>query len=484
VQPNQGRSPYGRSGLIELSFLVRLPERFERAILRSDGAFVVLAMFAVVMGTRWPRWLLTGTSGTNADVWRWIIVAAPVVAGLSIEAAEVPHPWRFLIRAVGTVLAVYCVSTIQPFALDLHASALAGQAYLALPLIGLLCAIFGWWRPSLYVLPVVAVSWYREEFSRCIGFPTANGEELTLQECALFLLVGGIALAIWKRLRPSQSAGIASVFSTLVMSACAIHFGNYYFSAVAKLRLDGGVLDWITANKTYLLMPAADGIGTLALSDYGLAEPAYRLFRAHILLFNLVTLGIQLAAVVAIPFAATTRLMLLIYDGMHASIAVLTGIFFYVWMCLNIAFAIALGFVSVRFTWLTRLIFIGLTLLSTRAFTIFEAGWYDTSSYNRVSIEAVMDDGRSIRVSPRIFGVLSYYFYSDYALDPVWKSRNALPTAFYGTAYTSGVRQIAEACSLPSEHGEPLVLRPLVETTLRRLQPGVVDVIRRGKMTP
>jgi hypothetical protein len=218
VQPNQGRSPYGRSGLIELSFLVRLPERFERAILRSDGAFVVLAMFAVVMWTRWPRWLLTGTSGTNADVWRWIIVAAPVVAGLSIKAAEVPRPWRFLIRAVGTVLAVYGVSTIQPFALDLHASALAGQAYLALPLIGLLCAIFGWWRPSLYVLPVVAVSWYREEFSRCIGFPTANGEELTLQECALFLLVGGIALAIWKRLRPSQSAGIASVFSTLVMN--------------------------------------------------------------------------------------------------------------------------------------------------------------------------------------------------------------------------------------------------------------------------
>ena len=38
-------------------------------------------MFAVVMWTRWPRWLLTDTSGTNADVWRWIVVAAPVVAG-------------------------------------------------------------------------------------------------------------------------------------------------------------------------------------------------------------------------------------------------------------------------------------------------------------------------------------------------------------------------------------------------------------------
>ena len=223
----------------------------------------------------------------------------------------------------------------------------------------------------------------------------------------MFLLVGGIALAIWKRLRPSQSAGNwLPVFSTLVMAACAIHFGNYYFSAVAKLRLDGGVLDWITTNKTYFLMPAADGIGTLPLSDYGLVEPVYRFFRAHILLFNLATLGIQLAAVVAIPFVATTRLILLIYDGMHASIAVLTGIFFYIWMCLNIAFAIALGFVSVRFTWQARLIFIGLTLLSTRAFTIFEAGWYDTSAYNRVSIEAIMDDGRSIRVSPRIFGTL------------------------------------------------------------------------------
>ena len=452
---------------------------FERGMLRWDGAPIVAAMFGVVLLTRWPTWVLTGTHGSNADFWRWAVVATALLGGLIISSEEAPRAWRYLVRTLGTVLAVYGIASVQPFALDLHAATAAGSAYLkVLPVAGVFCAIIGWWWPSLYVLPVVALSWYREEFSRAVGFGTSNGEELTLQECVLFLLAGGIVVAIWKRLRPSQSAGIATAFSTLVMAACAIHFGNYYFSAVAKLRLDGGPLDWILTNKTYFLMPAADGIGTLPLSDYGLAEPAYRFFRAHILLFNLVTLGIQLAAVIAIPFVATARIMLLIYDGMHASIAALTGIFFYMWMSLNIAFTAALGFVSVRFTWPARLMFIGLTLLSTRAFTIFEAGWYDTSAYNRVSIEAVMDDGRSVRVSPRIFGILSYWFYSDYSLEQGWKARNALPVSFYGTAYTSSVRKTAEACQLPSGHGEPLALRPFIGPTLRKLQPGVADRTR------
>jgi hypothetical protein len=145
------------------------------------------------------------------------------------------------------------------------------------------------------------------------------------------------------------------------------------------------------SNPTYALMGSADRIGVNIFSTMPLGQFLYRAFRDHILLVNIATFVIQIAAIFAIPFLPLARIMLVVYDIMHIAIAALTGIFFYLWMSSNVVFAIVVAYVSASLSWVARLIFFLMLLLSPRAFTIFEAGWYDTHAFNSVVMEAVFE---------------------------------------------------------------------------------------------
>lgn len=219
----------------------------EELAVKWDGAPSILFLFATALLTRWPHWLITDTAGTNADLWRWVVPCGVSVGGIACKSKESPRGWLFMIRSVGTALTLFAASEVQPFSLKLHVTTVPGCFYLfVLPWLAIACGVAGWLRPSLFIVPIVTVSWYREEFTSVIGFPTTWGEELTLQESALFLLIGGLMLMAWKRRSPERASEIDAVFSSLIMGACAVHFGNYFYSAVAKVRLDGGPIDWAT----------------------------------------------------------------------------------------------------------------------------------------------------------------------------------------------------------------------------------------------
>lgn len=391
-----------------------------------------------------------------------------------VRSAEFTKPPRILIRSIGAALAVFSLAQVMPLSVDLGTLSTSQRiAIYVLPAASVVAGIAGWFRPAFYIIPICACSWYRFAFATAVGFPVAWGEEMTLQESALFLLSGSLLIALLARASLATREQSGAAFSALVMGACAIHFGNYLFAGVAKLRLDGGWMDWITTNPTYLLLASADGIGTYIFSGTKLAQKLYALFRDNILFMNIVTVGTQLAAVLAIPFVSVSRIALIIYDFFHVSIAVLTGIFFYLWIAMNVAFTVALAYVSTAFGWVARLTFVLITLLSNRAFTIFEAGWYETHAYNLLTLNAVTNDGAEVRMSPRAFGLISYYLYSDYALDAEWRVKNALPSLFYGTAYNSAVRRDAERCIIAGD--APLKIAPLVQAAVQKLHPAVVS---------
>lgn len=70
----------------------------------------------------------------------------------------------------------------------------------------------------------------------------------------------------------------------------------------------------LTTNTTYTLLASADRLGVNFFSTIPLEQLLYNSFRAHILLINTVTMGIQLFALVAPPFLPAIRVMLLVYD--------------------------------------------------------------------------------------------------------------------------------------------------------------------------
>jgi hypothetical protein len=305
------------------------------------------------------------------------------------------------------------------------------------------------------------------------------GEEYTVEESLLFLIAGGVILTSLVRAAKRQYSPTetAAAFSLVLAAACAIHFGNYFYSGHQKLMLDGGLTDWLLTNPTYYLMPAADGLGTLIFSDWpSIRDALYRQWTGNFLLMNFTTLMTQLAALATIMFLPTTRIMLVAYDAFHAGVAALSGIVFYFWMSLNVAFATAMGYLTLTYTWAVRALLGGLLLASTYAFAIFHAGWYETRAQNRITIDAVTETGESARVSPRRFLFASYLLYTDAVLDYDWKQQNAFPTVSYGTAYNSEVRRIAEGCALPSGEPNPEVkLASYIPALIKALHPLLVE---------
>ncbi|MCP1852776.1 MULTISPECIES: hypothetical protein [unclassified Bradyrhizobium] len=438
-----------------------------------NGLPLVLILFLIALATHWHHFLLRGAL-VAPSVQQWS-VGCLFLALTFIRASEFSWPLRLLVRFLGTVLTAFAVSQAMPSSITFATlSAEQWFAIYALPPLALAGGLLGWWRPAGYILPICACGWYRFAFASALGVPFGWNEEMTLQECALFLLSGGLAIAALIRSVPSARHYRDSIFSSLIMAACAIHFANYFYSGIAKLSLDGGPLSWLTTNTTYTLQGSADRIGVNIFSSMPLGQFLYRAFRENILLMNILTMGIQLLALVAMPFLPLVRIMLLVYDMMHLAIGGLTGIFFYLWMSINIAFAIAMGYLTVTFSWAARIVFVGMMLLAPRAFTIFEAGWYETHGFNSVIIEAVNADGSSARVSPRVFGFFSYLLMSDAVLDQQWKKENAIPTGFFGTTYYSRDRETANSCVLAPPK-DPMKLGAYIKPAIQALHAGVVQ---------
>jgi hypothetical protein len=260
----------------------------------------------------WPSWLLKGTISTPSD---FQISAAALFLPLGfIRSSELPTHTTLMLRSLGVTLAVFCLAQVMPHEL----ASLSGTEWLcihALPYLAVLGAVIGWFRPAFFIIPICAASWYRFAFASKAGFAVAWGEELTLQESCLFILVGALAIAFLSRASTTIRRQSAAIFATLLLAACAIHFGNYFHSAIAKLRLDGGVFNWLMTNRTYLLLASAEGIGTNVFNGSGLEQWIFNTFRSNILLVNFVTLATQFAAILAIPFVTATRVMLMVYDA-------------------------------------------------------------------------------------------------------------------------------------------------------------------------
>ncbi|MEH2667942.1 hypothetical protein DXU07_00430 [Bradyrhizobium elkanii] len=432
-----------------------------------------LFLFLIALATHWHHHLLRGAL-TAPSLQQWVGGCA-FLAFSFVKASELSFPVRLLLRFLGTALTIVTMSQMMPNSIAFPAlSTEQWMAIYVLPWVAIGGGVVGWWRPAGYILPICACGWYRFAFASALGFPFGWNEEMTLQESALFLVSGAVVIATIIRLLPSLRHYRDSIFASLIMAACAIHFANYFYSGVAKLSLDGGPLSWLTTNTTYTLLASADRLGVNVFSTMPLGQLLYSSFRAHILLMNIVTMGIQLFALVATPFLPAIRVMLLVYDVMHLAIGGLTGIVFYLWMSINIAFAIAMGYLTVTFNWLSRLVFVGMMLLAPRAFTIFEAGWYETHAFNNITIEAVNEDGTSVRISPRIFGFFSYVLMSDAVLDQKWKKDNAIPTSFFGTTYYSRERETANSCVL-TQPKEPMALGTYIKPTIQALHAGVLQ---------
>jgi len=199
--------------------------------------------------------------------------------------------------------------------------------------------------------------------------------------------------------------GLQRLSVTLFVCAVAIHFGNYFYSALAKLTLGGGPLVWVTSNETALLMEIAGRAGFLPIASNALfAEWVHGRLAETFLLGNVFVLATQLAAVVALLRTQWSLWLTVLYDFTHIVIFIVSGIFFWKWILLNailIAGLAKLRDVTIQLPvrFFAMILVVGANLF----FVAAQLGWYDTRGFVHHYFEVVTSSNEVARVPSNFF---------------------------------------------------------------------------------
>ncbi|WP_428407367.1 hypothetical protein [Hyphococcus sp.] len=396
-------------------------------------------------------------------IWAWAAVTGLSCAAFSwARYPEAPRFSQTMGRASAVFLAVYFVS--EPF--DIPYAALSADHPAAVfhhagRWIGLALAGAAWFRPAALVAAAMLLWMMRDLHEALTGFYFSNLDIRNVVEVLAFAGIG-FALIGAAGQRDSLRRGFRLDDETATRAGLFIlaigvggHFGNYFYSALAKLMLDGGPLSWIFGNRLYDGVPGAVERGTLpfALSP-ALTQFTYDAMKAVNLPLHLASFAAQFAAVIAIFRRRWVMMLTAVYDLFHIIVYLSFGLLFWKWIALNTIFLITLSRVSDRdWTRDAAIAAVATVLFGAIFFKTATLAWYDAPGFMSVYFEAETQDGERYRVPSSYFGTSSYQVSQGRLYAP--SDDGHFDFSIWGSVLTAAQRDAGRACKVPTRDAPP-----------------------------
>ncbi len=352
------------------------------------------------------------------QVWLWSAVVGLLAAiFLPARYADMPPVGRRALKGSAAFLAFYFL--VEPFAIPYAAMEPGHPAVLFHQngrWIGLALALAGFWRPSPVFAAAMVLWMVRELQTGLTGFYFSSLDMRNVAEVAGFWAIGFVFIAVGARL-PRLRAAIglhpeAQFQAGLMVFAAGLgaHLANYFWSALAKLWLDGGAGSWLFDNRLYDGIPAALEKGTLPLAAFPAAVMALDLaLRWLVIPINLASWLVQLSAIVA-PWRRRWLIAAVVaFDIFHLLVWFSLGLLFWKWIALNLIILFAVAVLRDldwnRTVQVTTLVF---TLAGIALFRTATLAWYESPGFASPFFVAEMKDGSQQRI-PNAFFLSSSY---------------------------------------------------------------------------
>lgn len=379
--------------------------------------------------------------------------------GLLVRGRDLPMPFRILFLYLIGSLVFYLAASYRVHDLNVGHPA-ADWKWLLLAF-----GVGAIWRPSLALLPVMAVQWNKRLVREDIGMGITSTDYMVVLELGVYLCLVIVVVSIAKGLfslteRPwpiakgrvrelcRQELWPETLRAGVVVGA-AIHLANYFYSAIAKLILvNAGPLDWMIANPTYVLTLNAAHFEYLTIFELPFLPAETNLLLAVLTVpLNIAVLVAQLVA----PLAVFSRRFMIgitvVYDIMHVAIFALSAIFFWKWILLNLGFVHAFSTFRREARPISPALGIyALIMLLTApyVFQVAKLGWFDSGGVNYAHVQAETIDGRRVDVPSNFFLEMSVVFAQQRAGRPF---DGFFPTHDWGTSQDQEVMQrFTERC--------------------------------------
>lgn len=379
----------------------------------------------------------------------------------SIKSKEGSVPLLIIQRGIVALFGVYLILSAPSFlAIDLTpARAVEVSVYKYLTPVLFALAI---WRVSWGIPLLFLVKWQKLVLSEIISLPISVTDYSPVLELGIFLSAGYLSFFALKKileLNPScpDNKGALSPLDGVVLTAVAVHFSNYFYSGVQKIIVAESLTGWVFDNPTYFLSYAATTIGALPITYLGdeFANTVISWMKAFVVPINALTFLSQLFAVFAITRIRLAILLTAFFDIMHVGIFLVSGIFFYKWIVLNLLIVFSLSRIKEKIIPREFLLWlVGVVIFAPFLFFVAFLGWYDTPSFNDQYIEAVTEDDGTYRVPSNYFLSGSILYAQQRLLSPRqgWFETITYAAVDGSGASEGGVLDRVMNCHLPEDH--------------------------------
>ena len=368
--------------------------------------------------------------------------------------------FKVLLRGVSLTLGLYIMMNWSSYAVPNHL--LSNEEYLAFKFfrwVAIVFALLSIWRPSFAILPLLYTV-YSKHLTAAVGqHQISPTDYLPLVEIGVFLFLSVVITGVTKKIAHEkiqlevahESRGQLAFFDVITLTAVGVHFGNYFWSAIAKAILDGNPFTWVLENKTYYLTLVALEKGVLPVSQWPLlVEILYEFSVSGVVVLNFIIFLAQLYSVLAITNIRQTIILTIFYDVTHVAIFLLSGIFFWKWILLNLVIVASLSFLRERVIPTGLKIYCALVvLLGNSIFFTTYLGWYDTPTFNHVKFVAILEGGGELHVPTNYFLSSSITIAQGRIGAPGQPIAGHPPVLTYGTVFDKETKDMAESCSLP-----------------------------------
>ncbi len=350
---------------------------------------------------------LSGYSLFRLCTFALTLILALLLAKLTSKS--LPQASRIVFLGITTLFSIYLLASIPsvlPEGIPTIANIELNLYHWVAPIFGVLSL----WRVA-FALPLLTAMLYQKKLiSSLLGIPISVTDYMPVLEFGFMLTTGSIILYLGQKCfnlwQKKHNDNALHPLDIVMLTAIAAHFSNYFYSGVQKISISHSLWEWATQNDTYNLTLASleNGSSPITYLNDSAISSILDILVSYNTFLNSSILLLQLISIVVISKIRWAAITTLLYDVTHLVIFIVSGIFFYKWIILNLLITISLTRLSAFLlpkeikAWL-----IGVVIFSPLIFFVAFLGWYDTPSFNDEYIEAVAFDGKSYRVPSNYF---------------------------------------------------------------------------------
>ena len=418
-------------------------ERFLRPVVILTMLAIGIAVFAWLKD--YPR-IFRVASAENVNL--MLVLAA---LGLGLNGHRAPPAFRVLMGYVTGSLTFYLITGYS-----LH-NLKVGHPVADMVWVSVVFALLSMWRPSLALIPIIAVMWTKILAREDFGFAISSTDYMVVVELGvllgIFILPASFLNIVATRgpkNREYMHQLVWDYLNAAVVIGAAVHLSNYFFSGHQKLVLENaGLLTWVLENPTYILTANTIDFSYLTVFDLPfLSDWTMRVLKWVTVPLNALVLIAQLSVVLALFSRRYMIAVTMFFDLMHLAIFALTAIFFWKWILLNLGMVHA--FTRMRQTnwriplWLSFAA-LGVMFTSPQFFQVARLGWFDSGGVNHAHWQIETKDGDRIDVPTNFFLATSISFAQQRPTRPF---DGFLPTHDWGTTMDADImRRFTDSCA-------------------------------------